>query len=217
MSALHNGSQPHNDRQRGSILSHGQQRDAVWRACRKAAKTGRREIKLVNHHCESQVNPIEQEGGRLDNERTTSRWLAGLKKLKIIETEWMGVRNHLRLINPEFFRSVKKGDAVVRCDSLKYTAQSFQLAALAFLLVAVRNGMHEQHLIDTVDIICAADQMRVSEATIARDGALVQSAPSVNKAGDVGHAPCAGDSRSNRPGNHKERRFRRSKRLTARA
>jgi len=40
-------------------------------------------------------------------------------------------------------------------------------------------------------------------------------ASSVNNAGDVGHAPRAGGRRSNRLGNHKERRFRRNKRLTA--
>jgi len=146
----------------------------------------------------------------------TSRWRVGLKKLKIIETEWTGVRNHSRSTNPEFFRRVKIGDAVVRCDSLKYTAQNFQPAALAFLLVAVRNGMHEEHLIDIVHMIRAAGQLRVSEATRACE-ALAQSAASVNEAGDVGHAPCAGGRKSRRPGNHKERRFRRSKRLTAQA
>jgi len=75
--------------------------------------------------------------------------------------------------------------------------------------------MPEQRLIDTVHMIHAADQMRVSEAITARDGALVQSASSVNNAGDVGHAPRGGGRRSNRPGNHKERRFRRNKRLKA--
>jgi len=208
----------HNDPQRGGVLSHEEQQGAAWKACRKAAKRERHsEIRLANHHCESRVKSIEQESGRLDNARTTSRWLIGLKTLEITETEWTGVRNHLRSTGPEFFKRVKKDDAVVRCDSLKYTAQRFQLAALAFLLVAVRNGMPEQRLIDTVHMLRTADQMRVSEATIARDGALVHSAASVKNEGDVKHAPCAGGRRSNRPGNHKERRFRRSKRLKAQA
>jgi len=41
--------------------------------------------------------------------------------------------------------------------------QSFQPATPAFLLVAIRNGMPEQRLVDTVHMIRAADQMRVSE------------------------------------------------------
>jgi len=204
----------HNDPRRGGVLSHDEQQGAAWRACRKAAKRERhREIQLANHHCESRVKPIEKESGRLEIARTTSRWLIRLKKLEITETEWTSVRT----TGPEFFMHVKKGDAVVRCDSLRYTTQSFQPAAPAFLLVAVRNGMPEQRLIDTVHMIYAADQVRVSEATIARDRALVQSASRVNNAGDVGHAPCAGGRRSNRPGNHKERRFRRNKRLKAQA
>jgi len=127
-----------------------------------------------------------------------------------------GCKNHLRSTNPEFFRRVKIGDEVVSCDSLKYTAQNFQPAAPAFLLVAVRNGMHEEHLIDIVHMIRAAAHLRVSEATRACE-ALAQSAAGVNEAEDIGHAPCAGGRRSRRPGNHKERRFRKSKCLTAQA
>ena len=77
--------------------------------------------------------------------------------------------------------------------------------------------MPEQRLVDTVHMIRAADQVHVSEAITARDVALVQLASSVNNAGDVGHAPRAGGRRLNRLGNHKERRFRRNKRLTAQA
>jgi len=203
----------HNDPRRGGVLSPDEQRGAAWRACRKAVKRGRhRELRLANLLFESQV-PIEKDIRRLETELATSQWLIRLKMLDITETEWTSVRNHLSSTGPEFFRRVKKGDAVVRCNSLRYTAQSFQPAAPAFL----RNGMPEQRLIDTVHMIRAADQMRVSEGITARDGALVQSASSVNNAGDVGHAPRAGGRRSNRPGNHKERRFRRNKRLKAQA
>jgi len=203
----------HNDPRHGGVLSP----DAAWRACSKAAKRERhRELRLANLLFESRV-PIEKDIRKLETELTTSQWLIRLKMLEITETEWTSVRNHLRSTGPEFFRRVKKGGAVVRCDSLRYTAQSFQPAALAFLLVAVRNGIPEQRLIDTVHMICAADQMRASEAITARDGALVQLASSVNNAGDVGHTPRAGGRRSNRPGNHKELRFRRNMRLKAQA
>jgi len=77
--------------------------------------------------------------------------------------------------------------------------------------------MPEQRLIDTVHMIRAAVQVRMSEATIAREGALVQSAASVKNEGDVRHAPRVGGRRSNRPGNHKDRRFHSSKRLEAQA
>ena len=137
--------------------------------------------------------------------------------LEITETEWTSVRNHLRSTSPEFFKRVKKDDAVVCCDSLRYTAHAFQPAAPAFLLVAVRNGMPEQRLIDTLHMIRAADKIRMSKAITALERTLAQSASSVNNAGDVGHTPRAGGGRSNRPGNHKERRFRKNKRLQAQA
>jgi len=209
----------HNDPQCGGVLSHGEQQGIAWKACRKAAKRERRrEIQLAERHCESRVNPIKQESGKLDNGHTTSRWPIGLKKIKITETEWTCIRNHLRSTSPEFFRRIKKGDAVVGCDSLKYTAQNYQPAALAFLIVTVRNGMPEQRLIDKVHMIRVTVQARESEATIAREEALVQLAESVKDEGDIGHAPRAGSGRSNlRLGNHKERRFHRSKRLEAQA
>jgi len=207
----------HNIPQRGGVLAQGEQQSVAWKACRKADKRERRrEMQLAKRHCESRVQPIEQDSGKFDIARTTLQWLIGLKKLEITEKEWTCIRNHLRSTSPEFFRCIKKGDAVVGCDSLKYTAQNLQPAAPAFLIVAVLNGMPEQHLIDTGHMICVAVQARVSEATIAREGALVQSAEIVKDEGDVRHAPSAGGKRSNlRPGNHKERCFHRSKRLEA--
>jgi len=137
--------------------------------------------------------------------------------LEITETEWTSVRNHLRSTSPEFFKRVKKDNAVVCCHSLRYTAHAFQPAAQAFLLVTVRNGMPEQRLIDTLHMIHAADKMRMSKAITALERALVQQASSVNNAGDVGHTPRTGSGRLNRPGNHKDHHFRKNKRLQAQA
>jgi len=153
----------HNDPRRGGVSSPDEQRGAAWRLCRKAAKRERCcELRLTNLLFESRVH-IEKDIGRLEIELTTSQWLIRLIMLEITETEWTSVRNHLRSTGPEFFRRVKKGAAVTRYDSLRYTVQSFQPATPAFLLVAIRNGMPEQRLVDTVHMIRAADQMRVSE------------------------------------------------------
>jgi len=188
----------YNDPRRRGVSSPDDQRGAAWRASRKADKEERhRELRLANFLFESQV-PIEKDIGRLGIELTASQWLSRLEMLEITETEWTSVRNHLRSTSPEFFKRVKKDDVVVCCNSLRYTAHAFQPAAPAFLLVAMRNGMPEQRLIDAMHMIRAADQMRVSKAITALERALVQSAFSVNNAGDVGHAQRAGGRRSNR-------------------
>jgi len=178
-------------------------------------KKRHRKLRLANFLFESPA-PIEKDIGRLGIGLTTSQWLTRLKMLEITETEWTSVRNHLRSTSPEFFKRVKKDDAVVCCDSLRYTTHAFQPAAPAFLLVAVRNGMPKQRLIDTMHMIRAADQMRVSKAITALKRALVQSIFTVINAGHVGHAQHTGGRRSV-SGNHKERRFRRNKRLQAQA
>jgi len=219
------------DPQRVGVLLQGEEQTGAWKAHRKAAKQEKhREIQRAKRQCKSQVRLLEKEKARATSQwphvserlhkkaRTTSQWLIVLKNLEVTKEEWPRIRNHLRSTSPQLFRRIRKGDAIIDCDSLRYEAQNFKPAALPFILVAVRHGMPTQVLIETVRAVRAAIQARVSEMAAARETALAHPVKCDKDQGDIGHASRDGSGKpSSWPGNHKERRFRTSKRLEAQA
>jgi len=209
------------DPQRVGVLLQGEEQTGAWKAHRKAAKKEKhREIQRAKRQCKSQIRLLEKEKARATSQwphvserlhkkaRTTSQWLIVLKNHEVTKEEWPRIRNHLRSTSPQLFRRIKKGDAVIDCDSLRYEAQNFKPASLPFILVAVRHGMPTQVLIETVRAVRAAIQARVSEMAAARETALAHPVKCDKDQGDIGHASRDGSGKpSSRPGNDKSDAF----------